>query len=29
MAAEGFGALVTRAHERVRLALEHGHNRVA
>jgi diguanylate cyclase (GGDEF)-like protein len=29
MAAESFGALVTRAHERVRLALEHGHNRVA
>ena len=29
MAAESFGALVTRARERVRLALEHGHNRVA
>jgi diguanylate cyclase (GGDEF)-like protein len=29
MAAESFGTLVTRARERVRLALEHGHNRVA
>ena len=29
LAAESFGALVTRARERVRLALEHGHNRVA
>jgi hypothetical protein len=28
-AAESFGGLVTRARERVRLALEHGHNRVA
>ena len=29
LAAETFGALVTRARERVQLALEHGHNRVA
>jgi CheY-like chemotaxis protein len=29
LAAETFGTLVTRARERVRLALEHGHNRVA
>jgi len=29
ISAETFGALVTRARERVRLALEHGHNRVA
>ena len=29
LTAESFGALVTRARERVRLALEHGHNRVA
>ena len=29
LAAETFGALVTRARDRVRLALEHGHNRVA
>jgi CheY-like chemotaxis protein len=29
LAAETFGALVTRARERVRLALQHGHNRVA
>jgi diguanylate cyclase (GGDEF)-like protein len=28
-AAESFGTLVTRARDRVRLALEHGHNRVA
>ena len=28
-AAESFGDLVTRARERVRLALDHGHNRVA
>jgi hypothetical protein len=29
LASETFGTLVTRARERVRLALEHGHNRVA
>jgi len=29
LGAETFGALVTRARERVQLALEHGHNRVA
>ena len=29
LAAETFGALVARARERVQLALEHGHNRVA
>jgi diguanylate cyclase (GGDEF)-like protein len=29
LAAETFGALVTRARDRVRLALQHGHNRVA
>jgi CheY-like chemotaxis protein len=29
LSAESFNALVTRARERVRLALEHGHNRVA
>jgi GGDEF domain-containing protein/CheY-like chemotaxis protein len=29
VSAETFGTLVTRARERVRLALEHGHNRVA
>ncbi len=29
LTAETFGALVTRARDRVRLALEHGHNRVA
>jgi CheY-like chemotaxis protein len=29
LASESFGTLVTRARERVQLALEHGHNRVA
>jgi hypothetical protein len=29
VASETFTTLVTRARERVRLALEHGHNRVA